>query len=902
LYAANPEGVRQFARLFGVAARRQQHCIEEPIVAARKKKSLVIVESPAKAKTINKYLGTDFEVTASKGHVRDLPKSRFGIDIDAGWVPSYRPLKDRKDVLTALKKMVGSAGTVYLAPDPDREGEAIAWHLKEALGLKEERTRRVRFNEITKTAVQKAFTEAGDIDMDLVAAQEARRFLDRVVGYNLSPLLSRKLAQHLSAGRVQSVAVRLIVEREREIQAFKPEEYWKITAILATEGLKKKVKQGDLPPAPATLAKDRPKPGKKPVDKPGEDGAAEETEKEKEEKVKALPAGAFVAELNEWNGKKFEASSQEVVDPIVAALQKAPYAVAKIEQKERMDRPSAPFTTSTLQQQASIRLHYSAKRTMMIAQRLYEGVDLPKEGSVALITYMRTDSTRISEDALKTCREHIQKKYGKPYLPEKANRYAAGKGAQEAHEAIRPTDLSYTPDKLKDILPHDLLRLYTLIYNRFVASQMTPAVFAVTTVDIAADKGMFRASGRIMKFDGYRRVLPPGKQEDTLLPALAEKQKLDLLRLNHTQHFTEPPPRYSEASLVKTLEKEGIGRPSTYASIISKIQDEKRGYVEQRDRRFYAKEMGMKVTDLLVEHFPKVMDLQFTRHMEEELDQIESRKTERNAVLTEFWEPFDQALKQAETKMQTDEEKCPECGKPLVERFSKFGKFFGCSGHPECKYIKRNNERASREPPKPTEHACPNCGKPMVQRMGRRGPFLGCSGYPECKTTMNIDNEGKPVLSSRPTEHKCEKCGADMVLREGPARPLPLLLRLSQVPQRHGCRCQRQSGQADSGRHRLREVRRTDGCEARPARTIPRLQRLSEVPQHEEDPRGNEGKDQRDAAPRAAQEGNAEGRDHGHLPRLRQSDENPLLPRQLLPRLLQVPQVQGNPRGIAGVA
>ena len=723
-------------------------------MATRKKKNLVIVESPAKAKTINKYLGSDYEVVASIGHVRDLPKSRFGIDIEAGWVPTYRPLKDRKEVLQSLKKQAASAGTIFLAPDPDREGEAIAWHLKEALGLDEKRTRRVTFNEITKGAVKKAFAEAGTIDMDRVAAQEARRFLDRLVGYRLSPLLSRKLAQHLSAGRVQSVAVRLIVDREREIQNFKPEEYWRIIALLQqpkadVRGQKSEVK--------SQKAKAK---SKKAV---GDNQAGEEKEAE------VLPEGAFYAELAEWAGEKFKATNGDESGKIVAALEGATYAVSKVEQKERQEKAQAPFTTSTLQQQAAIRLHYSAKRTMMIAQQLYQGVEIAGEGSVALITYMRTDSTRISEDALKTCRSHIKDNFGDKYLPETANRYASGKSAQEAHEAIRPTDLAYTPEMLaKAKLPHDQLRLYTLIYNRFLASQMTPAVFAVTNVEVKAAQGIFKAQGKIMKFDGYRRVLPPaGKQEDALLPALAEQDPLNLLKLNATQHFTEPPPRFNEASLVKTLEKEGIGRPSTYAAIISKIQD--RGYVELKERRFHATDTGMLVTDLLVEHFPKVMDLQFTSHMEEELDQIETRKYQRNDVLNEFNEPFEQALKVAETKMVTDQEKCPKCGKPLVERYSRFGKFWGCSGHPDCKYIKKKgDEKGEREPPKETEHMCPTCGKPMLERMGKRGPFLGCSGYPDCKTTMNFDAEGKPVLASKPTEHVCEKCGKPMVLREGP--------------------------------------------------------------------------------------------------------------------------------------
>jgi DNA topoisomerase-1 len=731
-------------------------------VAARKKKSLVIVESPAKAKTINKYLGEGYEVVASKGHVRDLPKSRFGISIEDGWVPTYRPLEDRKDVLASLKKQVAKSGLVYLAPDPDREGEAIAWHLKEALGLDGDRARRVTFNEITKKAVQDAFAHAGTIDMDRVQAQEARRFLDRVVGYKLSPLLRKKVARGLSAGRVQSVAVRLIVEREREIQNFKPEEYWKITALLAPEGFAKK----------AAKAKTKAKPKKKDETPEAVEDHEEQQPKQKESPLPEVPEGAFLAELAEWKGEKFKADNGTVANQIFESLKSAAYTVSKIEQKERNERPSPPFTTSTLQQQASIRIHFPAKKTMMVAQRLYEGVELGGEGSVALITYMRTDSTRVANDAQTACREMIGKKYGGSYVPAEPNRYASGKSAQEAHEAIRPTDLSYTPEKVAKYLPQDQHRLYTLIYNRFVASQMTPAVFAVTNVDVTAGDGLFKAQGKILKFDGYRKVLPPaGKQEDALLPALTEKQRLDLLELVPTQHFTQPPPRFNEASLVKTLEKEGIGRPSTYASIISKIQE--RGYVEQKERRFYATELGVTVTDLLVEYFAKVMDLKFTSHMEEELDDIENHKIKRNDVLTEFWEPFNQLLLVAETKMPALKgsetgEICPQCGKPLVVRFSKIGKFLGCSGYPECRYTK---PREGEEAPVMTEHMCPNCGKPMLQRMGRRGPFLGCSGYPECKTTMNFDATGKPVLASRPTEHSCDKCGKPMVLREGPRGP-----------------------------------------------------------------------------------------------------------------------------------
>jgi DNA topoisomerase-1 len=740
-------------------------------VATRKKKHLVIVESPAKAKTINKYLGSGYDVVASLGHVRDLPKSRFGIDIEGGWVPTYRDLKDRKDVLANLKKHAKTADIIYLAPDPDREGEAIAWHIKEALKLKEQQIRRVTFNEITKSAVTKAFAAARSIDMDLVAAQEARRFLDRIVGYKLSPLLSSTLAERLTAGRVQSVAVRLIVEREREIAAFKAEEYWKIAAVLQTSVV-------------TAVAKAKPKKAARPKPKVEEDEEPLDDELPKEEKPaeEPLPEGAFIAELAEWDGQKFKAGSQAEVDPIVQALQGASYVVTKVEQKDRQDKPHAPFTTSTLQQAGALRLRFTAKRTMGVAQKLYQGVQLGAEGQVALITYMRTDSTRISDEALKACRDHIKAEYGDKYLPDKANVYAASKDAQGAHEAIRPTDLSYTPAMVAKHLPAEQAKLYTLIYERFVACQMKPALWAVTNVEVTAAKGVFRASGKTLKFDGYRKVyVHSSKTEDVILPPMKETDPLNLLKLNPTQHFTEPPPRYNEASLVKTLEKEGIGRPSTYASIISKIQDEERagGYVEMKERRFYATPIGMKVTDLLVQHFPKVMDLQFTRQMESELDHIEDKKYQRNQVLQDFYDPFADALKTAETEMLKNAEKCPLCGKPLNERFSKFGKFFGCSGYPECTYIKKKTVegQAPGEAPGPVlgpdgePIKCPNCSKEMVKRAGKSGPFLGCSGYPDCKTTMNFDEEGKPVVTSQATEHVCEKCGSPMVQRMGKRGP-----------------------------------------------------------------------------------------------------------------------------------
>jgi DNA topoisomerase-1 len=738
-------------------------------------KSLVIVESPAKAKTIQKYLGAGFEVAASYGHVRDLPPkprgSDIGIDIENGWKPTYVIIQDerhdKRKVLADLKRRADHAALVYLAPDPDREGEAIAWHLKEALQLDEDRVRRVTFNEITKRAVQEAFQHTTSIDMDRVRAQEARRFLDRVVGFKLSPLLGKKITRGLSAGRVQSVAVRLIVEREREIQAFKPEEFWKITAHLAAEA----PAAGATPVAFRVLRKAA-----------GDPKEAAERDGEEPPPLMQPEAGkTFLAELAEWDGKKFEAHTEEDATRIATALQGAAYVVSKVEQKDRAEKAPPPFITSTLQQQANIRLGFSARHTMAIAQQLYEGIDLGSEGAVALITYMRTDSTRISDDALKACREHIGQEYGPPYLPEKPNVFTSGKSAQEAHEAVRPTDLAYTPQRVAPFLSEHQRKLYELIYRRFVASQMTPAIFAVTNVEVRADKGLLKAQGKIQKFDGYRRVLAPrGKQEDTTLPSLAEQQPLGLRDLLASQHFTQPPPRYSEAALVKALEKEGIGRPSTYATIINTIQ--KRGYVELEERRFHATHLGMIVTDKLIEHFPRIMDLKFTSHMEEELDEIEERKIQWHAVLDEFWGPFRQALAAAQTDMQAVKgvetgEACPKCGRPLVVRYSKKikgNKFVGCSGWPECDYIKPREGQEGRPAPEPTEHKCPTCGRPMVKRMGKRGPFLGCSGYseePRCTTTMNLDAQGNPVLASRPTEHKCDKCGSPMVLREGPRGP-----------------------------------------------------------------------------------------------------------------------------------
>lgn len=736
-------------------------------------KNLVIVESPTKAKTIQKYLGPGFEVAASYGHVRDLAKRSgkggIGIDIEGGWIPTYVVETKKKDLIADLKKRANHATMVYLAPDPDREGEAIAWHLKETLELNDDQIYRVTFNEITKRAIQEAFQHAGQINMDLVRAQEARRFLDRVVGFKLSPLLSKKIVRGLSAGRVQSVAVRMIVEREREIENFKTEEFWRITAHLSPEKA-----QSANPISFRIVKKADDQNGNGDVEA---DTESEENKTEEPQLMKPVAGKTFLAELAEWDGSKFQAGSEEAATAIARVLESSPYMVSKVEQKDRLERPQPPFTTSTLQQQANIRFNMSAKVTMRFAQELYEGVELGSEGSVALITYMRTDSTRVSEEALRSCRDHINNAYGPNYLPEAPNRYASSKSAQEAHEAVRPTDVAYTPERVAPYLSEGQKKIYDLIYRRFVASQMKPAVFAVTNVEVQANKGLFKAQGKILKFDGYRKVLAPrGKQEDATLPPLQEKQPLSLLDLLASQHFTQPPPRFNEASLVKALEKEGIGRPSTYATIIEKIKD--RNYVELTNRRFYATPLGKLVTDKLVSHFPDVINTKFTSQMEEELDQIEECKIEWHQVLNDFWGPFSKDLEAAQENMEAIKgretgEKCPKCEAPLVTRYSakKHKEFVGCSKWPECDYIKPEEGEDARPAAVETEHKCPTCGKTMLLRSGPRGNFLGCSGYPECTTTMNFDAEGKPVPASMVTEHICDKCGKPMVLREGRRGP-----------------------------------------------------------------------------------------------------------------------------------
>ncbi len=693
---------------------------DTPPVGSRGR-SLVIVESPKKAKSINKFLGSKFVVKASMGHVRDLPKRTLGLDVIRGYTPSYEIMTAKKDTISELKREAAKADTIYLATDPDREGEAIAWHLQEALDLPDDRVRRVMFYEITEKAVREAFNHVGPIDMDKVNAQQARRFLDRFVGYELSPLLWKKVARHLSAGRVQSVAVRLIADREKEIKAFVSEEYWRITAQLSPAG-------------------------------------------------KAEEADRFSAELSTWKGEKFSAKVEDDARAVRDALAASDFKVLEVEEVEKLDKPDAPFKTSTLQQQAAIRLRFSGKRTMKVAQELYEGIDVGGDGPSGLITYMRTDSLRVSDDFVKEVRDQIQSQYGDRYLPAKPNKYAAGKQAQEAHEAIRPTDLSLSPEAIKAKLSIDQYKLYSLIYRRFVASQMTPAVFAVTNVSIEAGDGLFKTQGKILKFDGHRKVLAPaGKQEDALLPALAVGMALDLHDLNPTQHFTQPPPRFTEAALIKALEKENIGRPSTYAPIIQTIQD--RLYVEQKERRFFATDLGMIVTDVLVEYFPKIMDFKFTANMEDELDEIASAKVDMVKVLDDFYHPFQEELKQATANMPRvsvpSSEKCNECGAPMVVKFSKTGQFLGCSRYPECKAT-RPMDGSARPAAVETEHKCPKCGKPLMLRESKRGPFLSCSGYPGCKEAFNLDPvTNLPVPSVVETEHVCDKCGKPMALRQG---------------------------------------------------------------------------------------------------------------------------------------
>ncbi len=727
--------------------------------------SLVIVESPAKAKTINKYLGPSFEVKASMGHVRDLPSKGLNVDIENGFEPAYEITAGRKRTVSTLKDSVKRCKNVYLATDLDREGEAIAWHLAEVLGLKDENTYRVVFNAITKNDIQKAFAHPGKIDMHRVLAQQARRVLDRIVGYQISPLLWKKVARGLSAGRVQSVAVKMIVEREREIRAFDPKEYWLIPAVFTTDIDKT---HSQLWKAFLSEASDKQK---------------ERTLAEQDQWL--AEHNAFRADLISVNGDKFHTDNGTQAQAVFEQIQKAAFTVTDISTRRVQSRPAPPFITSTLQQAAANRLGFATKRTMLIAQQLYEGIDLGSMGALGLITYMRTDSTFMSQDALQSSRHFIQNRFGKDYLPDTPNFYASGKDAQEAHEAIRPTDPDLTPDDIRQFLSDEQYKLYDLIWRRFIACQMTAAQWDTTRVEISGTTDGFscnyRATGRILVFDGFTRVWSTPTEEPRL-PALKQGTVLSPVDIKAEQHFTKPPARYTEASLVKALEKEGIGRPSTYASIISTIQD--RGYVEKIDKKFHAADVAEIVTDKLNEFFPNVMDVAFTRHMEEQLDKIEEQHLDWVKVLDEFYGPFKENLEKAADEMkhakaQTEpsEYTCPECKAPLVYRFGKNGRFLSCSKYPDCKFASPCDKEGKmvEQVSDVTEHKCPNCSKPLVRKSGRFGPFLGCSDYPNCKTILKMDKEGNPLPPKPPAEPsglKCHKCKTgELVIRQSKRGP-----------------------------------------------------------------------------------------------------------------------------------
>jgi DNA topoisomerase-1 len=701
-------------------------------------KSLVIVESPAKAKTINKYLGSDFVVKASMGHIMDLPKKDLGVDIDKKFEPTYITIPGKKQVIQELKQAASEADSIYLAADPDREGEAICAHLRELLDSKKKRFYRVLFNEITKDAVRAAFDHPGEIDTRLVDAQQARRILDRLVGYQVSPLLWDKVKRGISAGRVQTVALRLVVEREAEIRAFVKKEYWTIAADL----------DGKTPPR-------------------------------------------FEARLLKLRGEEIEIGDEASASRHVAAASAAPFVVKSITKRDKRRFPVPPFITSKLQQEAVRKLHYSAKKTMTLAQRLYEGIELGSEGSVGLITYMRTDSTRVGEAAVASARQYIRQNFGEPYLPAAPVVYKTKKGAQDAHEAIRPTAVERTPESMKKFLSADEMKLYKLIWQRFIASQMNPALFEQTTIDIQAGDYLFRATGSVERFKGFRAVYEEGvddrlqtEDDEELrlrLPAVAENEALRLHKMKSEQHFTEPPPRYNEATLVKALEEKGIGRPSTYATILSVIQN--RAYVEKHQGRFYPTELGIITSDLLTKNFSEIFDLAYTARMEEELDEVEEGKLSWTDALKEFYGKFKKELRTAERKMEdlkgegiATEEKCEKCGLPMVIRLGRNGRFLSCTGYPECdgtrdltpELAKQYGAQTAAMPEVP-EQACEKCGKPMAVKRGRFGFFLACTGYPECRNTKRIVvGEGTvQAVADQPLDEKCPQCGKNLVIKHG---------------------------------------------------------------------------------------------------------------------------------------
>ena len=668
------------------------------------KKSLLIVESPTKVKTLKKFVGRDFVIMASVGHLKDLPKSKLGVDIDNNFSPEYITIRGKGKILSDLKKEAKKANDIYLAPDPDREGEAIAYHIgNEVAKHTEGKIYRVMFNEITKSAVKEAIKNPTEVNINRFYAQQARRILDRLVGYKISPLLWKKVQPGLSAGRVQSVALRIVCDRENEIKAFKSEEYWTITLDV----------EGQVKPK-------------------------------------------FQSKLFKIDGNKAEIANQVSADEVVKNLKNAEFILDGLVKKERKRNPVAPFITSTLQQEASRKLNFSPKKTMMIAQRLYEGLPVGSRGTVGLITYMRTDSTKFSVEATEAIRDYIVNRYGDKFCPKEPNVYKSKKSAQEAHEAIRPTDVSIVPSEIKEYLEKDMFRLYELIWARSVSCQMVPAILDTTTFDIKAGQYLFRSNGSIVKFSGFMQVyVESGDDEaaekdikpgDKILPELSKGEKLKLLEIDPEQHFTQPPARFSEAMLVKKLEEEGVGRPSTYAAIISVIKD--RAYVESEERRLAPTKLGYLVSDLLLEHFPKFMTTKFTADMESQLDQIEFGETEWVKTLQSFYTPFKLNLDEAEKKIGDSEveetdEVCDKCSQPMIVKWGRFGKFMACSGYPDCKNTKQISKEGSDgkavSESTAVEGTCEKCQSSLVLKVGRFGKFIACSNYPDCKFTKPID-------------------------------------------------------------------------------------------------------------------------------------------------------------------
>ena len=697
-------------------------------------KKLVVVESPAKAKTINKYLGKSYKVVASMGHIRDLPKSKLGVDVDEAFTPVYEPIPARKKVIKELRAAAKVATDIYVATDPDREGEAIGWHLAAELGGKKRSVHRLMFNEITKKAIVDALKHPVEINQRMVDAQQARRVLDRLVGYKLSPLLWDKVRRGLSAGRVQSIALKLVCDREHEIEQFNPEEYWHIFANLI----------GPVPPE-------------------------------------------FEAKLQKKNGKTIKVLNETESKTIIEAVTNESFVVDTVGTKARKKQAAPPYITSKLQQASQM----PVKRTMMIAQQLYEGIELPGEDAVGLITYMRTDSTRVSDQALTDVREHIQSAFGEAYLPAKPNIYRAKKGAQDAHEAIRPTSMEYDPDRVKPHLTKEQFYIYRIIWNRFVASQMLPAIFDDTTVDINAGIYTFRIKGSVLKFKGWLSAYSkdvednsdsPGDQEGTreddehtkgLLPALNKGDTLSLKATRSEQKFTQPRPRFSEAMLVKELEENGIGRPSTYAAIIGVLQS--REYVAKIEGRFKPTRLGRLVTELLLKSFNDILDVEYTKALEESLDKIEDGEADYQGTIASFYKKFKKDLEQAEKAMPNikveglpSDETCDKCKASMIIKVGRFGMFLACSAYPDCE---NTRELETTEPSQDEEaENCENCGKPMVVKRGRFGQFLACSGYPDCKTTRKIIATKQGLSAAKPDqllEEKCPKCESQLVIKQG---------------------------------------------------------------------------------------------------------------------------------------